>query len=72
MIVVGEDGDVAAYVGGKSVREKISPAPVLIRNARTIEDFVYACGRKRQVYRRAAERKWIDMSAPFPGPPPLP
>ncbi len=65
MIAVSENGDVATYVGGKSTGEKIKPDPALIRNARTIEGHVYACGMKRQVYRRATERKWVDVSAPF-------
>src|SRR6185503_15317713 len=68
LIVVGEDGDVVAYAGGTSVDEVIKPAPVLIRNARTIEGQVYACGMKRQVYRRTGERTWKDVSAPFAKP----
>lgn len=68
-IIIGEDGDVAVYLGNlQSVREKIVPDPVLIRNARTIEGYVYACGMKRQVYRRGGENQWIDVSAPFPRP----
>lgn len=69
LVVVGEDGDVNVYLGGgKSAAEKISPDPVLIRHARTIEGYVYVCGMKRQVSRRADERRWVDMSAPFPDP----
>jgi hypothetical protein len=64
MIVIGEDGDVCTYVGGKSSTEAIKPAPRLIRNARTIGGYVYACGMLRQVYRRGGERKWTDISAP--------
>jgi hypothetical protein len=69
LVLIGEDGDVNVFLGGgKSAREKISPDPVLIRNARTIAGYVYACGMKRQVYRRVDERRWVDVSAPFPDP----
>ena len=64
LIVVGEDGDVVAYVGGKSVQEKLAPDPVMIRNAQTISGNVFACGMKRQVYRRVDEGQWKDISAP--------
>ena len=68
LIVVGEDGDAVAYAAGKVTNEAIKPAPVLIRNAKTIEGYVYACGMKRQVYRRDADGAWSDVSAPFPKP----
>jgi hypothetical protein len=64
MVLIGEDGDVFTYVGGKSDVESIKPAPKLIRSARTIDGYVYVCGMKRQCYRRAGDRKWVDMSAP--------
>lgn len=64
-IAIGEDGDVITYVGGKSTEEKLMPQPLMIRNAREIGGYVYACGMKRQVYRRAAEQKWVDISAPI-------
>jgi hypothetical protein len=63
-VLVGEDGDVRTYVGGVTTDEAIRPAPVLIRNARTIDGQVYACGMKRQVYRRTGEGRWGDISAP--------
>jgi hypothetical protein len=66
-VLVGEDGDVVTYVGGKSKKEAIKPAPVMIRNAKTIDGEVYACGMKRQVFRRTGEKKWLDMSAPRAG-----
>ena len=67
VVVVGEDGDVVTYVGGNSTQEAITPAPVMIRNAREIGGHVYACGMKRQVYRRMGERQWVDISAPRAG-----
>lgn len=67
LIVVGEDGDVVTYTGGVEAREKISPKPVMIRHARRISDYVYACGMKRQVYKRVDEGVWSDIGAPFPG-----
>ena len=69
LIVVGEDGDVIACVDKNEVeRETILPKPVMICNARSIAGHVFACGMKRQVYQRVDERKWIDVSAPFPKP----
>src|SRR5262245_13931437 len=68
VVVVGDDGDVVTFVGGKSVSEELKPTPVVIRNAREIGGYVYACGMKRQVYKRTGEKRWIDMSAPPVGP----
>ena len=62
LVFVGEDGEVCTYSGGVEASESIRPAPKLIRNARSIEGEVYACGMKRQVYRRAAKGRWIDVS----------
>ena len=68
IVVIGEDGDVVAFGGGKLTEETIEPAPVLIRHARTIEGHAYACGMKRQVYQRTGEGRWTDVSAPAPKP----
>jgi len=68
LVFLGEDGDVCTYVGGKSTKEEIKPAPVLIRNAKTVDGLVIACGMRRQVYRRDSERQWTDISAPFSKP----
>ncbi|MET3497973.1 hypothetical protein [Variovorax boronicumulans] len=67
VVLIGEDGDVVTYVGGNSTQEAIMPPPVMIRNAREIGGHVYACGMKRQVFRRGGERQWSDMSAPRAG-----
>lgn len=67
VVLVGEDGEVLTYVGGKSKEEAITPTPVMIRNAREIDGEVYACGMKRQVFRRTGEKRWVDMSAPRAG-----
>lgn len=67
VVLIGEDGDVVTYVGGNTTQEAITPPPVMIRNAREIGGHVYACGMKRQVYRRMGERQWVDMSAPRAG-----
>jgi hypothetical protein len=64
VVLIGEDGDVATYVGGRREDETIVPQPVMIRNAREIGGHVHACGSKRQVFKRTGERQWIDMSAP--------
>lgn len=66
LVVVGEDGQAISYRGGKTSDETLSPRPKMIRNARTIRGSVYACGMKRQVYRRTGEAQWVDMSAPAP------
>ena len=68
LVFIGEDGDVCTYVGGKSTTEAIKPAPVLIRNAKTVDGLVIACGMRRQVYRRVDEGEWNDISAPFSKP----
>ena len=66
LVLVGEDGEVCTYVGGVSKDEKKIPNVSLIRSANTINGYVYACGMKRQVYKRTGEKKWVDISAPFP------
>ena len=69
VLMIGEDGDIAVYLGGgKSEGEKITPQPMAIRNAKTINGYVYACGMKRQVFRRGGEGVWTDISAPSAGP----
>ncbi|MGN6110002.1 MAG: hypothetical protein ACTHU0_33160 [Kofleriaceae bacterium] len=67
-VLVGEGGEVVTYVGGKSQTEKLTPAPVMIRRAREIAGLVYACGMKRQVYKRIADKKWVAIHAPAAGP----
>ena len=67
LVIVGEDGDVVIYLGNlKHLDEQILPAPVAIRNANAIAGYVYACGMRRQVYKRVDEARWIDVSAPPP------
>ncbi len=67
LVFISEDGDVCAYGGGNSTKEKIVPFPKMIRNAISIEGHVVACGMLRQVFERVDEGKWLDISAPFPG-----
>jgi hypothetical protein len=64
VVLIGEDGDVSTYVGGAREDEVIRPQPVMIRYACEIGGDVYACGSKRQVFRRTGEKQWRDMSAP--------
>lgn len=65
MVVIGEDGEVVTYASGKSKKEALKPAPVMIRNAREIAGVVHACGMKRQVYKRVGDGKWVAMNAPL-------
>lgn len=64
LVVVGPGGEVFTYVGGKKSREQISPRPSDLRYSVAIAGYAYACGMKRQVYRRAGESRWVEMHAP--------
>jgi|EndMetStandDraft_4_1072995.scaffolds.fasta_scaffold41449_2 hypothetical protein len=67
LITVGEDGDVVAFMGGdKTANERLPNDPTAIRNARAISGYVYACGMRRQVFKRVGEARWTDISAPEP------
>jgi len=68
LVFIGEDGDVCTYVGGTSTKEAITPSPILIRNAKTVDGLVVSCGMRRQVYKRVGEGEWVDISAPFSKP----
>ncbi|MBB3639980.1 MULTISPECIES: beta propeller repeat protein [Variovorax] len=67
VVLVGEDGEVSTYVGGRREDEAIDPRPVMVRHAREIGGEVFVCGSKRQVFRRIGEGQWLDMSAPRAG-----
>jgi hypothetical protein len=67
LVVIGEDGQAFHWAAGKANDEQLSPKPKLIRAARTIDGEVYACGMKREVYRRVDVNVWKVMSAPKPG-----
>lgn len=64
LVVVSPQGEVFTYVAGQKTREKITPNPFDLRFCGPIEGYAYACGMKRQVYRRAAEAQWVAMHAP--------
>lgn len=64
LVVVGEEGQVFTYVAGRHTNEQIVPAPAVIRAAGVVEGLVYACGMRRQVFRRDGEASWIDISVP--------
>ena len=66
LVVVSPDGDVYTYIGGKETTEKISPEPFDLRFCGAIAGSAYACGMKRQVYRRSGEARWVEMHAPEP------
>lgn len=68
LVFIGEDGQANAYIDQKLVEESLTPKPTLIRNARTIDGDIYACGMKRQVYHRSGTGKWKDISASKPTP----
>lgn len=64
MVIIGEDGDVMICTGGKDISEHLPGDAVAIRNARTIDGQVYACGMQRQVFVRDQTGHWSDISAP--------
>ncbi len=66
LVFVGEDGDVCIYNSKSVTKEKISPKPKMIRNARSIEGYIFACGMHRQVFQLVEKNIWKDLSAPFP------
>ncbi|NKI95318.1 hypothetical protein [Rhizobacter sp. SG703] len=68
MVVVSEEGAVFTYAAGKHTEEQLTPTPSVIRSAGVVDGLVYACGMKRQVYRRDEEGRWTDISAPAPAP----
>lgn len=63
-IFIGEDGEACFFEQGQPHMESLVPKPNMIRAARTISGAVYACGMNRQVYHRAGDSNWIDISAP--------
>jgi hypothetical protein len=67
MVAVGEDGDVVTYTGGKLSEELIDPRPAVLRGIGVVDGIPFACGMKRQVYRRIGESSWLGMHAPAPG-----
>ncbi|GAA0358980.1 type IV secretion system immunity protein Tsi7 [Bowmanella denitrificans] len=67
MVLIGEDGQVCSYVGGVRTDEKSLANAPMIRSASSIGGYVYACGMKRQVFKRVDENRWTDLSAPMPG-----
>lgn len=66
LVVIGEDGQYFTYIKSKSPEGKISPAPRLIRRAKTIDGYVYVCGVGRQVYQRTDTDNWTQMHASIP------
>lgn len=68
LVVIGDEGQVFTYAGGKSTQEQLVPTPSVIRSAAVVDGLVYAVGMKRQVFRRDGEGAWTDISAPPPEP----
>jgi hypothetical protein len=66
LVFVGEDGEVCTYLGGSTNYERTLPKVSMIRSAKTINGYVFACGMKREVYKRIDENQWIDISPSFP------
>jgi hypothetical protein len=64
LVVVSPSGQVLTYVGGDQTSETITPEPFELKACRAIVGYAYACGMKRQVYRRAGEGRWTAMHAP--------
>ena len=66
MLAVSSEGNVYSYVGGRENLEKIPTVRGDIRNLMCVDGVVYACGVRRQVFRRDSAINWIDISAPEP------
>lgn len=67
IVVIGEDGHVVTRSGNKTKNESLPKGSgKVIRNAKTIDGYVYACGMKRHVFKRIDENKWTDISAAAP------
>jgi hypothetical protein len=64
LVVVSPEGHVYTYIGGKATTESIRPKPFELRGCSAISGEAYACGMKRQVYRRVAEGRWVSIAAP--------
>src|SRR5688572_6301478 len=64
MVAVSPHGDVLTIGSGKTTREKISPRPFDLRFCGAIAGYAYACGMRRQVYRRSGEDEWEAIHAP--------
>ncbi|NOQ63955.1 MAG: hypothetical protein GQ582_05535 [Methyloprofundus sp.] len=66
LIATSVEGQVFSFVGGVEAAEQIPITRGDIRNLTTVEGFVYACGVKRQVFRRDSANTWVDISAAAP------
>ncbi|MGF1606859.1 MAG: hypothetical protein ACFB22_11020, partial [Rhodothalassiaceae bacterium] len=66
MIAASEDGEAVACVGGEEFDEHIGTDVCVLRGLGCIAGEAYACGMKRQVYRRVGEDQWVAMHAPAP------
>lgn len=66
VVAISEDGEVWTYIGGKASEEQIKPAPSVLRAMATIDGIAYACGMKREVFKRKGEDVWHPMHAPAP------
>ena len=66
LVVISDEGDVLTYAAGEKSNENIETQFSVIRNMSTIEGLAYACGMKREVFRRDAENTWVAMHAPTP------
>jgi hypothetical protein len=64
LIVAGESGKVLTVAGGSVNSEAIDPPPFQLRFCGAIAGQAYACGMKRQVFRREGSGQWIAMHAP--------
>lgn len=66
MVAISPEGEVFTYVGEIITEEKIKSLKGRIRNLAVIDGYAFACGMKRQVFKRTGEGSWVPMHAPLP------
>ena len=66
MIIMSPNGDVLTHVNGIVEMEHIHNVDISLKGLAEISGYAYACGMKRQVFKRISDNTWMSMSAPVP------
>lgn len=62
MLAIGANGEIAfSPLGGTISESQIEPTPFLLRTASKIENKIFACGMRREVYRQSINGKWQQI-----------